>query len=103
MHVHGGAHAELGAPAGFDVFKMPEPAPGIRTVFWQLPARVRSKSPAGHEAYLACAEQHARVTAVRRASGTSACGVRAAPELAVLFAERAFYRRGETIAAQQVR
>jgi len=39
MHVHGGAHAELGAPAGFDVFKMPEPAPGIRTVFWQLPAR----------------------------------------------------------------
>ena len=43
MHVHGGAYAELGAPAGFDVFRTPEPAPGIRTVFWQLPARVRSK------------------------------------------------------------
>ena len=27
---HGGAHAELQAPAGFHVLRMPEPAPGIR-------------------------------------------------------------------------
>ncbi len=35
--------------------------------------------------------------------GVSACGVRVAPELAVLFAERAFIATGKTIAAQQVR
>ena len=43
VHVHGGAHAAVRAPAGFHVLRMPEPAPGIRAVFWQLPARVRSK------------------------------------------------------------
>jgi hypothetical protein len=45
MHVHGGAHAVVRALAGFHVLRMPEPVPGIRTVFWQWPARGRSRRP----------------------------------------------------------
>jgi hypothetical protein len=40
VHVRGCAHAAVWAPAGFDVLRMPEPVPGIRTVFWLLPGRV---------------------------------------------------------------
>ena len=32
MHVRGGAYAAVRAPAGLHVLRMPEPAPGIRTV-----------------------------------------------------------------------
>ena len=45
MHVRGGAHAAVRPPAGSHVSRMPEPVPGIRTVFWQLPARVCSRGP----------------------------------------------------------
>ena len=44
VHVHGNAHAELRAPAGLHVLRMPESAPGIRTASWQPPAPARSGS-----------------------------------------------------------
>jgi hypothetical protein len=50
MHVHGGAYAIVRASAGFLISRMPEPAPGIRTVFWQLPGRAAASSLEGHEA-----------------------------------------------------
>ena len=63
MHVHGGAHAAVRAPAGFRVLWMPEPATGIGTVFGQLPAGVRSRSNQSRSAIGLC-EACARVTAV---------------------------------------
>ena len=48
VHVHGGAHTELRAPAGFHILRMPEPAPGVRTVPWQLPARSSAEIQTGH-------------------------------------------------------
>jgi hypothetical protein len=29
MHIHGGAHAELRAAAGFHILRMPEPGRGV--------------------------------------------------------------------------
>jgi hypothetical protein len=43
VHVHGDVHAAVRAAAGFHVLTMPEPAPGIRAVFWQPPVPVRNK------------------------------------------------------------
>jgi hypothetical protein len=33
VHVHGSAHTAVRTPAGLHVLRMPEPAPGIRTVY----------------------------------------------------------------------
>jgi len=50
VHVHGGAHAAVRAPAGLHVFRVPESAVGIRTVFWHPAHGSAANCPAGHEA-----------------------------------------------------
>jgi hypothetical protein len=62
MHLHGSAHAAVRAPAGLHVLRMPEPAPGIRTVLWQLPARVRSNRSSRSRSVIGLRRARARVT-----------------------------------------
>ena len=57
MHVHGCAHAD------FHILRMPEPAPGISTVFWPLPVPVCSKRPTRSRSVIGLRQARARVTA----------------------------------------
>jgi hypothetical protein len=58
MHVRGGAYAAVRAPAGLHVLRMPEPAPGIRTVSGSCSASLAMlNSPPPDRAYSASEPQ----------------------------------------------
>src|SRR5262249_6657134 len=69
VHVHGGADAEVRAPAGLHVLGMPEPAPVIGTASWQLLARVLSRRSDGSPSVISLYQAFARVPADLRGDG----------------------------------